>query len=416
MNTKNLAAYAKNLFTYFGASLIPMLLNLISNPWIAKNMDPEDYAVTGYYTSFNSLIQPIIVFYLIHYYIKEYFNRSPHDRERLFAIIARALIWFSGIVTLVCFFILLVYLKYITATLSFPIFPYMALALAALPLTGLFNLQLARYRMEKNSKSFFRLSVSNGVFATFLTVSMVVFLKWGAFGKLLAPLACNLTVFTFLVFKFKDTWRIKTSMAEFKPIFWFCLPLAASAMLGYFTSGFTTTYLESVGNVREYGIYVVGVQIGMYLNIFATAISNTFQPDRYEAIATGNRRNLIKYCALQLGLTGFVVILFAIAAPLVISILTAGRYVDSTVYAQIIAISTLTSSIYYILNDYTIAKGYPRLYLVTTIIGSVAVILLMPWAVSRWQYIGGTWITVASYLILTLVNIALLGLVKVRKR
>ncbi len=57
----------KAILTYFGASLIPMLLNLVANPWIAKNMDPRDYAISGYDTSYSSLRSPIIIYYLIRY-------------------------------------------------------------------------------------------------------------------------------------------------------------------------------------------------------------------------------------------------------------------------------------------------------------------------------------------------------------
>ena len=94
--------YGKNLATYFGASLIPMALNLIINPWVAKNMDPTDYAISGYYTSFSTLISPIIIFYLIHFYIKEYFRRDEEQRKMLYALIAKATIWFSGIVSVLC--------------------------------------------------------------------------------------------------------------------------------------------------------------------------------------------------------------------------------------------------------------------------------------------------------------------------
>lgn len=141
--------YAKNLTSYFGASLIPMILSLVANPWIAKNMSPTDYAISGYYTSFSSLISPIIIFYLIHFYIKEYFRRDEQGRQRLFAIIAKATIWFSGLVSLICFAGLFVYLTFINKTLSFPVMPYLALMVLALPLTGLLNLQLAQYRMQK---------------------------------------------------------------------------------------------------------------------------------------------------------------------------------------------------------------------------------------------------------------------------
>lgn len=403
--------YSKKIATYFSASLIPMILNLAINPLIAKNMSPEDYAITGYYTSFSSLIGPIIVFYMVHYYIKEYFRCDEEKRRRLYATIAKALIWFSGLVSIICFSCLFVYLTYFANNFSLPISPYLALAVFSLPLTGILNLQLAKFRMEKKANAFFRLSVANGVLLVVMSLILVVLAKMGAFGKLLSVFLSNLSVFTILVIHSRDCFRTKTTLKDFKPVFAFCLPLALSAMLGYFTNGFTTTYLESVGNIKEYGIYVVGMSIGAYLSTATTAIWNTFQPDIYESIIKKNWTRWMKYAGIQISVIIVVVSAFIVLAPLIIDILTAGRYIASTKYAQIIALSSITSSIYYLINDLSIATNHPRLYLYTSLIGSVVIVLTMPLAVDAYSFLGGCWMTVASYILFACINLTLLKLV-----
>lgn len=402
------ATYAKNLTTYFGASLIPMLLSLVTNPLIAKNMSPKDYAISGYYQSFTSLISPIIVFYLVHYYIKEYFKQDETKRLQLFATIAKALIWFSGVISLLCFVALLLYLLYVNSDFSFPIMPYLAMMVFSLPLTGLYSLQQAKLRMERDAKAFFRLSVVNSVFTLILVLLFVVVFRWGAFGKLLGPLIGNFVIFLFLVFKFRQVWKVRTSISDFKPIFFFCLPLALSAMLGYFTNGFSTTYLESIGDTTEYGIYIVGSSIGAYLTVFATAIGNTFQPDLYETVIKKQWNRYIKICAIEISFITIVAILFILFSSNIISILTAGRYVASTRYAQIIALSTISSGIYYLINQLSIATDHPKLYLYTSVIGSIFIVLLMPVAVNKWSYYGGAWMTVMSYGLFSIINVLLL--------
>ncbi|MCM1139867.1 MAG: oligosaccharide flippase family protein [Muribaculum sp.] len=401
-------SYGKNLVTYFGASLIPMALNLFANPLIAKNLSPDDYAVTGYFTSFSSLISPIIIFYLIHYYIKEYFRIDNENRKKLYGVIAKATIWFSGIVSIVCMIALWIYLKYLKTDFSFPIMPYLALMVFSLPLTGLLNLQLAQFRMEKRANAYFRLSTLNGVLGVFMTVFFVVLLRWGAMGKLLAPLICNALIFIIMLFRFRKYLLLKTPFRDYFKIFKFCLPLALSAMLGYFTQGFSTTYLESIGNTTEYGYYVVGTTIGLYLTTFSTAIGNTFQPDLYETLIKGQWKKYIKICLMQIGLIALVAVVFIINARTVIYILTAGIYVASAPYAQVIAISTVTSSIYYIINNFSIAKNMPKLYLYTSVIGSIFIICAMPFAVDRWEYMGGAWMVVISYFVFAIINVLLL--------
>lgn len=414
MNSK-LLSYGKNLSIYFGASLIPMALNLITNPLIAMNMSPEDYAIVGYYTSYSSLIGPIIVFYLVHYYIKEYFRRDENSRLQLKAMIAKALIFFSSAISVVCFGILFIYLAAIRKDFNLPILPYLALMVFALPLTGLLALEQAQFRMDRQATAYFKLTVANGALAVVLSLVFVVLLKWGALGKLLGILVCNLIIFFILVAKYWDLLKFKIPIKQFFPVLSFCLPLALSATLGYFNQGFSTTYLESLNMTTQYGIYVVGMTIGLYLTTFSTAINNTFQPDLYESIAKRWWKRYIKVCALQISLISAIAIIFIIAAPYIIGVLTANRYVQSTPYAQIVSLASVSSSIYYIINNFSIATDRPKLYLYTTIIGSAIIILAMPLVVNKFQFIGGAWMIVISYIIFAIINCILL-LIPINKK
>lgn len=408
--------YIKHISAYFGASLIPMLLMLAINPLIALNMSPEDYAITGYYSSFNNLISPLIIFYMLHYYNKRYYELDQDGRLQLKALLFKAVTAFSFLVSIVCFVALFAYIKIFNSSIQFAILPYLAFTVFALPLAGLFNLELADFRMSRDSKSFFKLSVCNGVLLVFLNLIFVVITKWGATGKLFAPFLSNIIVFIYLFIKNRSLLKIKSSWKDFGEILKFCWPLTIGAMLGYFSSGFDKTYLESLGNLTEYGFYIVGASMAGYLNTFSTSISSTFQPDIYEAIAKNDNRLLAKTVALQITLIILVVVLFIILCPLVIRILTAGRYVDSTIYARIISISTITSSIYYIINNYTIAKGYPRLYLYTTLIASVIIVAVMPIMVNHFKYIGGAWMVSGSFIILAFTNLLLLYFCKILRR
>lgn len=402
--------YVKNIGTYFGASLIPMVLGLVTNPLLASNLSPEDYAITGYYSSFGSLIQPLIAFYTIHFYIKEYFRRDEEQRKILFAVIAKMLIWFSAIVSVVCFFGILIYIKFISTDFSLPISPYLAMSVFCLPITGLFSLMQARHRMKRESQAFFRLTLTNGILNIGLTLLFVVIIKWGAFGKLLGPLVANIGIFCFLIIRFKDQVFIKTPSKEYHDILRFCWPLTLSAMLGYFTNGFDRTYLESLGDVDTYGLYVVGSSIAAYLYTFSNAVGSTFQPDLYETLVNKKYKGYAKYLGLLIGINIVYVSLFIILAPYVIAILTAFRYTESTPFARIISISTITSALYYTLNDYCIAVNKPKLYLYTSILGSIGIVILMPVIVDKWGYYGGAWMKPLAYVIMLTICVILLSI------
>ena len=403
----NIKGYIKQLSHYFSASLIPMLLSLLINPLVALNMDPEDFAIVGYFTSFSALIAPVIAFYMIHFYNKRYFELDEQGREHLRALLYKALIFFSFGVTAVCLVVLLIYVKFV-ADIDFETFPYLYMAVMAIPFTGIYNLELTDYKMKRESRPFLYLSVAKGVISVLMILLFVVLLKWGATGKLLAPLVVEIGFFIYLLLKHIDIWKIKTTAKELLPVLKFCWPLALGAALGYFSNGYDKAVLEPLGDVDEFGYYCVGISIAAYLSVFTTSISSTFQPDTYESIIQNDTKRFVKVVAVRIGLTLVVVAAFVLLCPLVIKILTAGKYMDAVPYARISAFVSLTSSIYYLINDYSIAKGRPQLYLITTIIGVVAIVALMPVFVQHYSYAGGAMMNVLSFVLLFIINWALL--------
>lgn len=404
---KSFKSYIKQISHYFSASLIPMLLNLAINPLVSLAMEPEDFAIVGYYTSFSALITPIIMFYMLHYFNKRYFELDEDGRTHLFALLFKALIFFSFAVSIVCLIGLLIYIKSFT-TSDLPSFPYLYMVVLAIPSSGIYSLELANLKMRRESKKYMNYSLTKGLVGVACTVLFVVLFRWGAFGKLLGPLIIDFVIFGYLLFKYREVWQIKTRCRELIPVLKFCWPLALGAALGYFSNGYDKAVLESLGNTTEFGYYCVGASIAGYLSVFTSSISATFQPDTYEAIINDNRKKLMKVVAVRWLLTLGVVLFFILLCPFVIKILTAGKYMAATPYARIFACVSLTSSLYYIINDYSIARGRPHLYLLTTIIGSISIIFLMPKFIEYFSYNGGAIMSVLSFLLLLAINYILL--------
>ena len=383
-----------------------MILNLAINPLVSIAMEPEDFAIVGYFSSFNTLITPIVIFYMLHYYNKRYFELHEEERTNLKALLFKALIFFSAFISIICLLVLWIYIENFT-TNSFDCFPYLFMTVLAIPLTGIYSLELADLKMKRNSKKYMNYSISKGLFGVFTTLIFVVLCRMGAFGKLLGPILVDLVFFIYLLIKYNQLWKIPSPISEMKPVLKFCWPLVIGASLGYFCNGYDKAVLERLGEIKEFGYYCVGTSIASYLGVFTNSLSSTFQPDIYEAIIKDNRIKLFKVVMLRWGLTLGVVLIFVIFCPIVVGILTAGRYMEATNYARIFACVSLTNCIYYIINDYSIARNKPYYYMVTTIIGSLSVIMLMPYAIDKWSFIGAAVMMVVSFLILSIINVSL---------
>ena len=129
-----IANYTKTISQYFTASLIPMVLNLAINPLVAIYMEPEDFAITGYFLSFTTLVSPIIAFYMIHYYNKRYFELDDAGRNHMYALVFKMLIFFSAIITCICTLAIYLYIKQLSES-NFATYPYLYMVMLIVPLT-----------------------------------------------------------------------------------------------------------------------------------------------------------------------------------------------------------------------------------------------------------------------------------------
>ena len=383
--------YGSSVGLYFSASLIPMLLNMVINPLIAMNMTPEDYAIVGYYTAFNTLISPIILFYMLHFYNKCFFELNEKNRLMLKATIFKSLIVFSSILSVLCLLGIVLYSKLFNRDSTIPLFPFVALSVFALPFTGVLSLAQADYRMHRKAQSFFKITVSYGITQIILILLLVVMLKWGATGKLLAALLSNIIYFIVSCIIYRELFKIAFNWDIFKDILKFCWPLTIAALLGFFFNGYDKVFLERLGDNTELGYYTVGVSIAGYITVFQTAISSTFQPDVYEAVVRRDKHRLFKVVGVMTGGTTIIVLLFIVCAPLIIDILTASRYMESVSYAQIVALSTLTSMVYYSASQIIIALGYTKLTMLNKIISTILAIALFSILIDKFQFIGAAW-------------------------
>lgn len=404
----------KNLGIFFLASLVPMVASLVTNPFIAKNMSPEDYGIVGYYSAFSTLFLPLVNFYLLHYYTKRYFEVSEEKRIQLKAMIFKALIIFSSLMSLLALLLLLLYTIIFNEGSEVPFYPYALIAMLSLPITGIYTLNLVDMRMSRDSTGFFKLSVSSGLLSVLVTLLFVVVFKWGALGKMTATAVSSVVIFAYVFWQNRDLLLVEFDSDDFKIALQFCWPLVLASMLTFFSSGYDKVYLERLGDINNLGVYSVGFSMAGYLNVFANSINDTFQPDIFKNIVQRNYKKTLVYILLKICLMSVVVVTFIIFAPYIIRILTFGRYESATPYAQVISLSCLTSMLYYSMSQITVALGLTSITLVNKVIGSVLSVLCFNLLISKYSAIGAAWGVVLSYMFFFLGNV-LLVFIKITK-
>ncbi len=404
---------ALNFFQYLGATLFVALIQIAANPLLAKNLSPEDYAIIGYYSSFNILFTPFITFFMTNFFIKRYFQVTLDEREVIKSTVLKSLISFSLLLSLVALGCLFIYHNYFNNDSSLAFSPYAFLTIFSIPLTGIYSLKLSELRLKRDAGSFAKFSILTGILSVGIALLFVVILKAGAEGRLLATLIANLIVFVIVFIGERQIiLKGKFDKQVFRELFQFCWPLTIAGMLGFFSNGIDKVLLERQNNVRELGIYSVAAQIASYLTIFSNAVNATFQPDVYECYAKKEFKKLFKYIGLIVGTIAIAVFCYIALAPWIIDLLTAGVYVESAYYSRIIALSSITAAIYYSSSQISIAMGYSKLLLYVKLLGSAISVIVCYKMIQIWGFTGAAYSCVLANLVFFIINILFLYIFK----
>ncbi|RHU30300.1 hypothetical protein DXD68_00250 [Parabacteroides sp. TM07-1AC] len=399
-------AYIKNASIYLTATIVSSLLAVVINPLLALNLSAEDYATLGYYSGYANLFTPLIGFFIIDYYLRNRYLLKGEDLLKLKSSLLKLLILFSGGSSIICFCILWVYMN--TYDASIPFWPFALLKMAQIYTSFVYSFKLADYKIDGNAKGFFKISLIQAVIATILSITFVVVLKWGAFGYMVGQLLVNTIFLGYCLWSYRDVIILRNDTSILNSLIKYSTPLAMAGALGFFANGYDKIYLERNKDLYALGIYAIAFQMSSYLNIFATAIKSTFQPDIFKAIAEKNLRKVVKMITLVVAFVSVVVMLFVLFCPILINILTAGRYDESTDLTRILSLSIITSTIYYQISQVTYGSGLSNITLINKIIGSVLTVLLFSYVIPQYGAQGAAWGTVISYLLFALGNVILL--------
>lgn len=397
----------KNVGFYLMAAFLPMVLNLVLTPVYSIYMQPEDFAVVSYYSSFVTLFSPFVLFYFNQYYMREFFYRTGKEKEVLKAVLFKSLIFGSAILMVFSLIILAIYTFAFNKTSEVPFFPYAIIAFLPMFFAGIYRLELVEDKVHRRAKNYFYLCLFYDLLIALFSLFFVVPLKMGGLGQLIGKMLGPLLVFFWLAYKNRDLFRVRFDKTIFRESLKFCLPLVLAAMLGFFSSGYDRVFLERTVELSQLGIYSIGITIGGCLGVFSTAVGDTFCPDIFESLAQKNYRRTAKFISLEIGIMMIVVIIFIFCADFVIDLLTVHRYTASADIAKIASVGTITSCIQYVISNIIMSFKKNSVVLYTKIIGSILCVLMYSVLITYYGTVGAAWGVVLSHLIFAFVSFGL---------
>jgi O-antigen/teichoic acid export membrane protein len=405
---KNNFPRIKNFSLYLSASIVSGVINVIFNPFLAANLSSLDYSIIGYYTSFGSLFTPILNFSLISFYVRKYFKIPEEKRQlTLDTIITTLIIWgvISSILILVLF-----YAYCNIAKVELPFFPFAVLVVFRLFFNNFLLLYQVECRMRREAKRYFKITILASLITILLSVILVILFKFGAVGRLSAMLISSIFIGIFAIKKIHSKFKIEKSIL--KEAISFGWPVSCSYMIQYFLFGVDLALLEPLNDITNMGLYAIALSIVGYLSVFYIALSQTFEPDIYKAVAQYNYKKIFYIEFLIVSILLVIVLVFVLFAKPIIAVLTANRYTNAYQFARILSIGVVSTYLMVAIEGIINAFGFTKVCLINKIVGSALAIVLYFYLINSYGFYGGAWGRVAAPLLVFVIGCISLVLLK----
>lgn len=391
-------ARAKNMSLYFLASLLHLVFGLLLSPILSVNLNHRDFAIIGYFNSFNSLFTPLIGFTFASYYSKTFFKISAERRTVLRETMVTAQL-FLGFISLMAI-LGLFYVYSLIYDVGFPYFPHAIVCYSSILFSNLYSFYLLHLRLSKDAGGFFRFSAIHHILYFITMILLCVIIKWGAIGSLTATLFVSLGMGLFCVHKL--TRRLNIDKVVLIDALKFCWPLILAGIVHYFTSGIDRAMLAGFKDDHNLGLYNVAFRVTGYTLLFFQVITMTVEPDLYQAIAQKRYKRLMSIILSLLVANTVIVVVFIVFVPFVLNLLTMGRYNEAASLARILSLKNITSSLFFISAIIINALGYSKVTLVNRVIAAVLIFIMFRYLINNYGFVGAAWGQVFSYFILTL--------------
>lgn len=398
----------KNLSYYLVASVVSTVINLVLNPFLSLGLSHKDFAIIGYFASFSLMLIPITSFSLNSYYARNYFLVDSQQREKLLQNLL-SLFLVLGLVMFLGFFCIYYFYhqKYIT---SIPFTPYALLSFLPVYFASFYNLYLLDLRMQDKAKRYAVLTILNSLIGALLSLILVFFLEYGAEGRLIALL---LVAISFGIYSLKvEKFRFVLEKEIVKSALYFCYPLSISAVLTFFFMGIDRTFLVRLNDNHSLGLYNVGLQISSYVGIFGIVFLQTFEPEIYKQISFKQHRKVFRLIAIIIIVTLIPNVVFISVSYWLINILTYGKYVEATAYANILCLKNVTTSFSFSLSTVVVGYGFSKFELFNKSLGAVLAIVLYYFLIKNYGFYGAAWGQSVSWLIMGIISIVFLLFIK----
>lgn len=319
-------SFLRNAFLYTIATMMTPAIGVILLPVYTAYLTPAEYGIMTTVQAFVGVLQLIMILSLHGAVTRLYYDfiDKNEERKKYIGSIFLFILLFAGLLS-----ISLLLLKPILSNLLFhnipsePFFLYMVLLSF---LTGIISMPLALLRVQERAWNFFIISLLKSLFILILSLYMVIGLRMGPEGPLLAQII-SLTIILFaFFFMLKKDLTLNFTWAYIKMSLIFSLPLLPHSLSSWVITASDRIILEKYVSLENLGYYALAAQMSTILRLLYMSVNGAYLP-RYIKLKTEGKeqsaRKLTQYFFIMIVISGIITILLS---KFIVNLLVSEQY------------------------------------------------------------------------------------------
>jgi O-antigen/teichoic acid export membrane protein len=282
-----------------------------------------------------------------------------------------------------------------------PFNPYVMITVwnAGISVVSVLVLQLFRARQQ--AQYFVTFSLVDFGLTTALIILLVVGLRLGALGSLWGQLLAAVVMAVPALWVLARAGALGFSWRLLRPSLAFGLPLLPFLLGTWALNVSDRIVLDGLVSREALGLYTLGYQFGVLLNIIAMALNNAWQPFFYQSASEGGNDAMIgTFITYQVALMTLLALAVALLAPEVIRIMAASAYWAAAAIVPWIAAGYVARYLYFFPVNSLLFKKRPGWIAAVTILAAALNIGLNLLTVPRFGIMAAAVNTLLAFVVL----------------
>ncbi len=401
VTTKKLA---RDSVIYSASEILTRAIGIILIPLFTRVFSTDEY---GVYSATMAVMQIFVILFglgLGSYIIRGYFECSRiQERRRFTGTIFAALLICSLVLSLVVDRLGSSIFSHIFDNVPFRPFLRYTVWIAFLKVFFIAVLMLFIAKGESLKVSF--LSIFNSLLVIGLILYFVLYSHQGVEGSLKGYFFGFVVFFLVSLFAIRKDVSLRVQLRHLKPAFYFSLPLVPHALAGWVINLADRILVERFCGVAALGLYTLGYQMGMILDLINNAINKAWVPFFYSAAEENDAPQRLRHIALvYFGISLSIGLSIALFGREVIALVSDPKYLEAHRVIPFISAAAVFHGFYYLTSVSIFYRKKTNLIpLLTGLVGAINILLNLKW-LPMFGYMGAAYATTVSFFILCLLS------------